>query len=443
MTEAEIEINEAFEEFLSSTVTENVAYGGSGSGKTTAFLQIMILKGLQDRPKSFSLFVQQDVAGVRSDLYEPVKDILDGLGVKYMAKDSSPFEIILPNKHRLIFISAATSAGADAVERMKKYSNATRVMVNEATGLEEATYIMLLNRAGRSIGNNCQAYITFNPISDTSWIAPRWVVPYLEGKTIPDTIVKHSTFEDNAFLNPAWVERLRQEAENNPNYARVYLRGELGHAEGLVFEEGRHWMICTDEEWRKNVQSKPLAIGLDHGRHRIPAVGIFTDTLQSKIYARALFYLSDESVKGILDENDLTHNITTPKIISKFREVYDRNGWEHKSIVIYGDSANPEKNEEINAEFCCVNAYKPIEYGIDRMMSKAPIMIHEDSKLLIAQLRMYSWEERTDGKRIPVKSFEDFIDALRYGVVRPPASNAKTVRVRLKADYRQSRIKHI
>jgi hypothetical protein len=186
-----------------------------------------------------------------------------------------------------------------------------------------------------------------------------------------------------------------------------------------------------------------LAIGLDHGRHRIPAVGIFTDTLQSKIYARALFYLSDESVKGILDENDLTHNITTPKIISKFREVYDRNGWEHKSIVIYGDSANPEKNEEINAEFCCVNAYKPIEYGIDRMMSKAPIMIHEDSKLLIAQLRMYSWEERTDGKRIPVKSFEDFIDALRYGVVRPPASNAKTVRVRLKADYRQSRIKHI
>ena len=415
---AKLGILECWRPAVDGHYRELVFYGGSGSGKTWFQIQHCIIRGLQEED-GFSLFLMEDMTSVKSDCFEPMLTMLGRMGIRHTMKESPPYEITLSSGHRVIFSSTSRSSGERSKERLKKFTDAHRVYVNEVTAIGEDDYDILTNRMGRSY-KDAQIISSFNPIDKNHWAVRRWVYPYKNGTLPESTLVIHTTYKDNHMLTPEWVASEKAKGERNPNYQRVYLEGEPGVLEGLVYTEGLHWMI--DDDFPEQLLSvTPLAVGVDWGAHITAAVGVWDH--EGKRYAAELLYESG------LDQR---------KINERLNAIWDARGWSKvKDNLMRCDSAEPDRkfslaqsgfmrpSERLDIKqipHVCVDAYKAVLYGIEQVMERT-IHIHPSSMNLKDELRNYMWDPKRDERDImrePLKGFDHACDALRYAIAHEP-----------------------
>ncbi|TVR42800.1 MAG: hypothetical protein EA392_00035 [Cryomorphaceae bacterium] len=205
----------------------------------------------------------------------------------------------------------------------------------------------------------------------------------------------HTTFKDNEELDESIKKMMLSRATIDDNYRRVYVEGEMGRLEGLVFTEWQQIDVIPEVKGRER-------FGLDFGYTNDPSVLVRVVESQEAFYIDEIFYqagLTNRNIAAMLESNGLKKN-------------YDE---------IIADSAEPKSIDEIRIFGYnvkpSVKGKDSINAGIDKLKSKK-IFITKRSTNLIKEFRNYSWATDKEGKTTnkPIDAFNHGIDAARYAL---------------------------
>lgn len=261
-----MQINEAYQPLLESIKRYNVLKGSAGSGKSVAVTQIEIVKALQS--KETTLFLRKVGATLRNSVFALIRDVIieEDLrkGVDYwINKTEMSYEF--SNGSRFIL------AGVDDVEKLKSIAGITRIVIEEATELDEAEFNQIDLRLRGINLTNPSITLMFNPISANHWLCKRFDTNFDPNTTY----FLNTTYKDNAFLDQQYIETLENLINIDDNLYRIYVLNEWGieDPEKLFakdYNRNKHFGKSFDElfvpgldvylSWDFNVQNTCLAI---------------------------------------------------------------------------------------------------------------------------------------------------------------------------------------
>lgn len=364
-----------------------VYYGGAGSGKSVFIAQKLIVKAIQRKRKI--LIIRKYGTTLRDSVFQLVIDTLKKWRIyEYCRINLTTYTITLPNESVFLF------KGLDDSEKIKSITDITDIWCEEATelNLDEFTQLDLRLRA---LVDDLQIYCSFNPISKVNWVYVKWFDP----KAVYDkeqTMILHTTYKDNRFLPAAYVAALEDKINTNPAYYKIYVLGEFGTFEGLVFT---NWTV---EEFDPMELAKTLEhrAGMDLGWVDKSAI---IDTLYCKenktIYIFNEFYKSGQQLS---------------ELVAAIREMNL-----HKS-KIYVDAAEPRtiqffKNEGINAE-ASKKGQDSVKAGI-MFLQDCHIVVHPSCVNFKMELENFSYiksKQTGEWTEDTTHEWSHAIDACRY-----------------------------
>ena len=368
-------------EALSIKTRYLISYGGAGSGKSYSTAQKILFRILTEDGHRF-LIARKTARSLKRSVFQLFRDIISEWGLsKLFTVNLSDLSIICKANNNQIIMS-----GLDDVEKLKSITGITSIWIEEASEITQEDFIQLdLRLRGHTEGYK-QIILTFNPTSSKSWLKTRFFDNINE-----DATILHSTFEDNHFLDERYKQVLDDLMGQNKNLHDIYAKGIWGDRTGLIYPE--YELI---EELPEDYEFKTYGIdfGFNHPQSLLEA-----RVTKDSIYVKELFYKSQTLVTDLIS-------------------FMKREGIKTDS-VIYADSANPDKIQTIvNAGYRkCKPAKKDVLAGIDHIKSKK-LYVTSDSTNIIKELGSYSWKLDKNGEpmEVPVKLFDDALDALRYAV---------------------------
>lgn len=259
--------------------------------------------------------------------------------------------------------------------------------VNECNNIHFEAYYQLMIRTDQEI------YLDYNPTAEF-WVHTE-VIPNND-----DVEILKLTYKDNEALSPNIVKELeknREKAKTSKyweNWCRVYLDGEIGSLEGVIFQ---NWEI-------REIPSYAICVGygLDFGYSNDP-------TALVAVYRAGNMYF----FKELLYETGLTNK----KLNARFKELEIS-----KTLPIYADSADPKSIAElVEYGFNVTGAQKgadSIKFGIS-ILQGIRMYVDPESINLIKELRGYVWDTDKTGKSLnkPIDKLNHGIDGMRYYAV--------------------------
>lgn len=362
-----------------------VYYGGAGSGKSHFISQKLVLKALPTKRKI--LIMRKVGATLKDSCWQIVLDALSRFKVLADCKvNKSTFTIELPNGSVLLF------KGMDDSEKIKSITGITDIWVEEATEFTEED-IEQLNLRLRAKASGLQMFFSFNPVSKANWVYRRW---FKDGAVVgADTVIHKTTYKDNRFLPPEYIETIEKMAQTNPTYYRIYALGEFASLDKLVFNNWRTGRIEDTHDWN-------LLCGLDFGFTNDPTAFIVSFQKDNTLF------ISQEYVKtGLLND----------QIATVIKEL----GFAKSTII--GDSAEVKSIEELKRAglyriYPAVKGQGSILQGIQKLQ-QYDIVVDPRCEHTITELQNYAWKkDRATGEYInePIDEFNHCIDALRYSL---------------------------
>lgn len=371
-----------------------ILYGGAGSGKSHFGHWKELAKCLTG--KHGVLCVQKVAATLRDTCFSLFLKILDNefgavRGVDYIA-NSSTMRITFPKTKSFIIFR-----GLDNVEKLKSIVDIDRILIEEATNLEERDLTQLSLRV-RGV-KNAQITLMFNPISVHHWLKKRFFDDRKD-----DCMITHTTYQHNPIVaaDESYLKDIEAMRERDPHYYDVYVLGKFGDISGDLIL--RNWTTCTPAEY-DNIRA-PKFYGLDFGFVH-PTALVEMKYKDGKVYTREIIY------KG-MDIKELLATFKQLKI--------------SKTAPIYADySEKGEINLLRQAGYDVFNAYKGVETGI-KIMRAFDYVICSSSQNTINEVREYRYKKNHKGlivREEPVKENDDAVDAMRYGSVTHLRNNVK------------------
>lgn len=274
--------------------------GGSSSSKTFSILQV--LSQTANTHSGITIDIASESVphlkrGVLRDL--PIVFEQMGLNLELMLNRSDNF-IKFPNGSKINLIALDNPGKARGSRR-------DILFINEANLIPYETAEQLLIRTHHTI------FIDYNPTNAF------WVHNEILPKNPDKAILIKSTYKDNQYLTQAEVDELEsRRGDGNNNFWRVYGLGELGIAEGLVFENVTSRTITDDEIKTFDI----IYQGIDWGYiHPFVFIKCHYDNDNRKLYVFDEIYQSRLSLQGSME------------LVREKQDVY---------ADIIADSANPQ-----------------------------------------------------------------------------------------------------
>ena len=256
------------------------------------------------------------------------------------------------------------------------------LFLNEANHLNYNIVEQLMIRTRKCV------FIDYNPTNEF-WVHNKLMIDE------PDRVnLIKSTYKDNQYLEQAIIDSIEsRKGDGNNNFWRVYGLGELGVAEGLVFEN------FSELDFDKNRFSRYYN-GIDWGFSNDPfafvRVAIENENLYicDEIYGRKL--LNKDSaplVKDIIGDEYVYCDCAEPKSIADYQSL--------------GINAIP-----------CQKGAGSIESGIKHLQSYKNIYIHSSCHNTLSEFRNYEWKQDKNGDvmAVPIDAFNHAIDGIRYAL---------------------------
>ena len=216
--------------------------------------------------------------------------------------------------------------------------------------------------------------------------------------------VIHSTYLDNEYC-PKNVrlqldhklERYNRETANKSitssfkNWCKVYLFGEDGILEGVIFD---NWRYAEIGEIELMFTHFPVGFGLDYGFFPDPDAmcKIAIDKKRKKIYTQECIYTTNNGTKDLI------------KQVGQFCT---------KEDLIIAESASPRTNEDLREHFN-IKPVRKTRTVADwlREMQDYEIIISPESYNLAREIQNYVWSDKKAG--VPIDAFNHSIDGIRY-----------------------------
>lgn len=345
--------------------------GGSSSTKTFSILQLLTEIGRKYNKQIdiCGLTVPHLKYGVLNDM----PTVMQQFGYNFYEHYKSSDKVLKYGNGIINFI---------AIDKISKAHGGRRdiLFLNEAVHIPYPIVEQLIIRTRDVI------FIDYNPTNEF------WVHTELLKKEPEKCLVIKSTYKDNPWLEQSIIDSIESKRGNN-NFWRVYGLGELGVAEGLVFNnfELKHFDKNKFDKYR---------YGIDWGFSQDPFVFV-----ECAIENKTLYICNEIYQRGLLNKDS-----------SELVKTYITN----ERVVC--DSAEPKSIEEyrslgINA----VGAKKgkgSVESGIKFIQSFDKIVIHPDCPNIHAEFKNYQWKQDKNGQWTtePIDGFEHGIDGIRYAL---------------------------
>lgn len=247
-------------------------YGSSGSGKSVAGIQKLILRILLEENHKLIAFRK-----VRSTVKESVMALTETLNKKYgLSKLTKVYKSAdsLRIEYKP-FNSAIHFMGMDDPEKIKSIDGVTGIHMEELTEFEpeDLDQAGLRMRGENEHGHYYQITGAFNPINEKHWIKTQYIPPHITAKTfsIPDQTFVHTTFKDNMHIDEAFKKHLEKQIKKNPGWARVYYYGMWGNTnfKGNAYAGfDRSKIVIKDNEEKQEMsnlykEELPLCLAFD------------------------------------------------------------------------------------------------------------------------------------------------------------------------------------
>lgn len=368
-----------------------VVQGSTGAGKTHGIIPILINKAAKN-PNLRITMVAETIPAVKDGCVRIFKNIMQD--TNRWREDGwlgNPMEYKFANGTVIEF------RAYDTVGKAKAADKRDILFINEANHVDFAIADTLITRSNREV------WIDYNP-DEEFWVdteiltrpdAELITVTYLDNEACPEGTVQDLEIKmAKAFYNPLgdWNDKSNIKSYYWANWCRVYVRGERGVLEGVIFQNWKQ----IDEIPK---EAKFVGIGMDFG------------------------YTSDPTT---CMELWLWNN--TPIWHEKIYEAGMKNGDIAKRLKSFGygkwtfgvaDSAEPKSIDEINEYGFKIKGSEKgadsIKYGID-LMQDQDFFVTSSSSNAIKELRKYAWEKDKNGNTTgqPIKFFNHCIDGMRY-----------------------------
>lgn len=346
--------------------------GGTRSTKTYSLNQLFYTLAFQDTEPTINSIVSETMPHLRKGAMRDFFLFLELNNIYFEKNHNKSDNIYKVNKSIIEFFSVDSPDKVHGPER-------DRLFVNELQNIDYDTFFHLAQRTRK------QVYADWNPVSEY-WVYEQFIN---NPQYKDDITLIHSTLFDNPFIAEEIKKDILRRAERDPNYKRVYLDGQIGQLEGVIYP---NWSYGEFDE------SLPSGFGLDFGFHPDPdaMLKVAIDTGRKKIYVKECLYETGQLLEQLKTNVGLyckPHELiiadsATPRMIAELRKFFNI-----KAVVKYAGS---------------------VVEGI-RIVQDYDLVIDKESVNLVKELRNYIWSDKKAG--IPIDSFNHLLDALRYYVM--------------------------
>ncbi len=360
--------------------------GSAGSGKSYSICQKIIIRCCRE-PINI-LVCRRYGTTLRNSCFSLFKEVLAKWQLlPYVKIKETDMSIEFSNGSKIIMI------GLDVEEKLLSLNNISTVWIEEAYEVEK-NKVEQLNLRMRGKADQQQIIMSWNPISKNSWL-----YDFTTENPPQNSVFLHSTYRDNPFLSPAYIEALDEMEVRNPAKYRVYGLGEWGvDVEGLVITN-----------WRKE-EFDPLALAAQGLEHRAGMdIGwidksAIIDTLYDK--DNHIIYVFNEFYKSGCQLSELAVAIKQMNL---------------QKTRLYVDSAEPRsiqyfKNEGINA-VGCAKGKDSVKAGLMFLQDNL-IIVHPSCTNFITELENFSYvksKQTGEWTEDTTHEWSHAIDACRYG----------------------------
>ena len=345
--------------------------GGTSSTKTFSILQLLVAICLKYN-KQIDI-VGLSVPHLKTGVLNDMPFVCEQFGINFHEHYKESDRLFTCGKGKINFL---------AFDKLGKAHGGRRdiLYMNEANHLNYNIVEQLMVRT-----RDC-VFIDYNPTNEF-WVQTKLL------KDEPDkSILIRSTYKDNPFLEQTIIDMIESKKGNN-NFWRVYGLGELGIAEGLVYDN------FEEAEFDKNRFARYYN-GIDWGFSNDPfafvRIAVENENLYicDEIYQRKL--LNKDSaplVKNIIGDEYVYCDCAEPKSIAEYQNL--------------GVNALP-----------CQKGAGSIESGIKHIQSYKKIYIHPSCYNTLSEFRNYEWKQDKNGDLMPVPmdAFNHALDAIRYAL---------------------------
>ena len=368
----------------------NVYYGGRGSGKTRFVMSKLVLKGLKE--KRTILLMRKTTANCKFSVWKELKEAVARFQLtEYFTFYESDYSAVC-KLNGTVF----KCMGLDIAEKIKGFAEVSDVLLEEATEFTPED-VELIDGTVRSVLYSLplQLYFCFNPVSKVNYVYKRFG---FDTGIIPDnTFILKTTYLDNPFVSPDYIERMETMKRINPTRWKIEALGDFVSLDKLVFQNYRV------EEFNHIDIKGTLLVGLDFG--------FVNDT--SALTASIL----DEERKRIYIFREWGD---TNKTNEEIANIISALGFAKANII--ADSSEPKSIEELKRKGItrirgAVKGKNSVIHGIQRLQ-QYEIIVHPTCTNVITELENYSWKKDRNGEYTnePVDMFNHYLDALRYSI---------------------------
>ena len=261
-----------------------------------------------------------------------------------------------------------------SVDQPEKVYGASRdiLFVNEVNSISEDIFRQLAIRTKEKI------FVDFNPTHE--------FYIHTDYMKRPNAKFIHSTFRQNPYLSKEIINELLTAGQRNENFRKVFVEGEIGSIEGVVFE---NWEVGEFDD------SLQYIYGQDYGFVNDPTtlIKVAIDKKKKILYLYECYY---------------TKGMTT-------NQIFEANSRFAGNTLIVADSAEPRLIEELRARGNNIVAAKKGQGSVSEgllSMLDYKIIVDPNSHNLMSELRNYVW---LDGRsKIVIDAYNHCIDAMRY-----------------------------
>lgn len=356
---------------------KKIIQGGSSSGKTYAILMILIDTCARNPNISVSV-VSESMPHLRRGAIRDFLNIMKTTNRYFDERfNKSSLTYTFGNGSYIEFFSA------DSPDKLKG-ARRNILYINECNNVSYEAYQQL------SIRTSGDIYLDYNP-DRTFWAitevmlepnSERIILNYKDNEALPKNVIEQ--FQIN--------KKKAETSEYWRNWCKVYIDGEVGSLEGVVFSNWR-------EIDRIPGEAELIGCGLDFGYTNDPSAAVAVYKLDNKYILDELFYMT---------------GLTNGAICNLLEGHID------KSVEIWADSAEPKSIREIKNRGFKINGVvkgkDSVNWSIG-LIQEYDLLVTRSSVNLIEELQNYSWmKDKSSGGKLnkPIDAFNHAIDAMRY-----------------------------
>lgn len=370
-----------------------VERGGARSSKSHSVSQVLVdrLFSMPQQGRKI-LVLRKTYPSLRISIKPLLLGIIDGYGLMDRVRHDKMDDNVVYGKSFIHFGSL------DKPEKIRS-SEWNDIFLEEAN---EFTYDDYMNASLRMSspdhGVPNQMFLCLNPVDAFCWIKEKLIGPNSKQPLTKDLIEIHSTYKDNRFLPRAYVQKLEETREQDPNYWNIFGLGEWGRLDNLIYT----W-------WQEVREPKDGEIyyGLDFG---------YTNP-------SSLIEIHQDGKECYLIERLHEPGLTNSDLIGRLKRIIPES--ERGNRPIYPDVAEPDRIQEIiDAGFWCIPSEKDVLDGIDTVKRHHLNIVNGildspyTAENLLKEIRAYSYRKNREGKVLeePIKFNDHAMSAIRYAI---------------------------